>query len=602
MVRPHCKLHDDARFIKDYDMARGAELIGGTVPVLDPAIVLKVMDHLRGDQKMLHLTLSLPHGLQASREQWLGILGFAMKRLRLPPMGTPWVAVRHVDANCDHLHAGIALRDFMGQPLRFAGQRKTTDAITQDLSRRLGLPVPQFFDPAAPRLLPITPERNLKPEAHRRLHDALRDCFTRCQPQSLDELDAFLAAPAYGYRRVVSKNARGRDSNLWAAPNGSQIRGGALGLAWEPRHLKARLAFAGALHALRLTIEATINFWALAAQPQLMKETLDVIKRANDETRAAIARCADVDRDAGDPGGGPRAAPAPRPAEQAGGGGPATGGGIARDGRQYHPDRQDAGAADGAGRAPGADRGQARPAPGRAGRAGRALIATLLRARKLARELGQWMKAEILWGKRALQLRFADHSALLVSRRGVLLATPAGPDSEAQRFASEHASQQGWVLLSGLDDWPVPHPRRQWDWLSAPKEMVARLRRWTLQQIRVLPLPGSPLSEPELRGLLAQVPGEPAPASLPDRITTSTAGADLRAVVAVSDRCIGKDREALDEQITVLKKLRGHPVPILRQDARTGRFVRIELDELLGALEVARAGLEADDDFGLGSL
>lgn len=211
------------------------------------------------------------------------------------------------------------------------------------------------------------------------------------------------------------------------------------------------------------------------------------------------------------------------------------------------------------------------------------------------------MKAKILWGKQALRLRFADDSALLLLRRAVLLATPAGPDSDAHRFASEHASQQGWVLLSGLDDWPVPHPVRRGDCLSAPKEVLVPLRRLILQGIRVLPLPGSPLSEPELRGLLAQVPGEPAPASLPDRISDSPAGAGVRAVVAVSDRCIGKDREALDQQINWLRGREAHPVAILRQDARTGRFARIEPDELLGALEAARAGLEAEDGFGFGS-
>ncbi|MFN3955730.1 MAG: hypothetical protein ACK4LQ_14855 [Pararhodobacter sp.] len=211
------------------------------------------------------------------------------------------------------------------------------------------------------------------------------------------------------------------------------------------------------------------------------------------------------------------------------------------------------------------------------------------------------MKADIRWGKQGLWLRFADDSALLLLRWGVVLATPAGPGSEAQRFATAHARQQRWVLLSELGDWPVPAPRQPGDWLSAPEEVLVLLRRRILQGIRILPLPGSPLSEPELRGLLAHVPGEPGSASLPDRITASAAGAGARAVVAVSDRCIGQDSEALDQQITWLRGLQGHPVAILRQDPRTGRFARIEPDELLGALEAARAGLEADDDFGLGS-
>ena len=90
-MRPHCKRHSDPDVLMNYTMREGAELLGGTLPVLAPGLLRERLKALAGPKDgLLHVILSLPKGLQASNELWLKIVGRALKGLGIDSETTPW--------------------------------------------------------------------------------------------------------------------------------------------------------------------------------------------------------------------------------------------------------------------------------------------------------------------------------------------------------------------------------------------------------------------------------------------------------------------------------------------------------------------------------
>jgi len=230
-MRAHNTFHKTAGVLPDYDLRDGAEFIGGTILRANPVLMRDRLDNLADGTGVMHMTLSLPVGLRASRETWHAIVMAQLHLMGLPAMRTPWVAARHTDTDCDHVNVAIALRGFDGSRLR----PETGDILTsrnhQMLTRRLGLPVPDYFNPQIPRLDPPVISRRLTTAPKIRLSEALDDALARQSPAIL---------------RTTTRNTHGVKSHLFSL-DGMHVFGGELGPEWEPRHLETRLAHAYAL-------------------------------------------------------------------------------------------------------------------------------------------------------------------------------------------------------------------------------------------------------------------------------------------------------------------------------------------------------------------
>jgi hypothetical protein len=187
-MRVHLRFHDRPESLIKYLPRPGAEVIGGTLPFAGKDRMARALRRLSGkapENHLAHITLSLPEGYRADKDEWLAIIEFVLAEKNLPPKQAPWFAVRHLDANTDHVHVAIVLRTFSGRPLEPVTSKEQTNRLHEDLAARLGLPVPAYFRSSlGPRLDPPTPARRVNESPlHRALYDDLRHVFRRHQPR-----------------------------------------------------------------------------------------------------------------------------------------------------------------------------------------------------------------------------------------------------------------------------------------------------------------------------------------------------------------------------------------------------------------------------------
>ncbi|WP_295537078.1 hypothetical protein [uncultured Thioclava sp.] len=252
-MRAHTKKHKDAKFIEAYIFRDGAQLIGSTVIIEGRHDLRQQFERLGRNGGFLHITLSLPEGLRAEKDDWIRIVMTQLELMGLPPLKLPWVAARHVDANCDHIHIALAPTTFLGEPLKPVLTRAQTDRNHQTMAKLLDLPVPEYFDPGFPTLRPPTPKRKLKSRKAICLHKALGEIFATDPPVSLEALSNRLQDRTEPIALIDINNCHGKPSYLFKTPYGD-LPGGALGIAWEPRHLRARIELAMALAVARITL------------------------------------------------------------------------------------------------------------------------------------------------------------------------------------------------------------------------------------------------------------------------------------------------------------------------------------------------------------
>ncbi|MGR3248544.1 MAG: relaxase/mobilization nuclease domain-containing protein [Paracoccus sp. (in: a-proteobacteria)] len=127
-MRPHITFHSSVSKVLGYltqsgkpGILRPSEPIGGTIPWLGHGPTLshaQRMPRPSGHAKnVLHVTLSLPDGMTADRPAWVEMAQMAIGGLGLPPRQIPWLAFRHRDTSCDHLHMMLMAATFAGRPL-----------------------------------------------------------------------------------------------------------------------------------------------------------------------------------------------------------------------------------------------------------------------------------------------------------------------------------------------------------------------------------------------------------------------------------------------------------------------------------------------------
>ena len=253
-MRAYTVRHDTADFIDGYDLRDGSELIGGTVPGTGRHDLRQRFERIATGAGYLHITLSLPEGIQASRTQWHMIAAFQLQLMDIDPLRTAWIAVRHRDGNCDHIHIAVSRRSFSGGMLIPHLSSRRTERNHIAMAARLGLPQPDYFNSAIPTLSPPVPMRRLRDPRAAKLAADLARAIRQDWPRDVDELDAVLARADPPIERHVGLNSHDCASCTFEQEEFA-TRGGALGPAYEPRHIRARLALCAALARTRLALE-----------------------------------------------------------------------------------------------------------------------------------------------------------------------------------------------------------------------------------------------------------------------------------------------------------------------------------------------------------
>lgn len=129
------------RGLLDYALGKdGAEVIGGTVAGQSPpeyAAEFGILRRLRPDvaKPVWHASLSLPPGERMERDDWNMLCNAFLIRMDFDPAGTQWVAVRHRDAEHDHVH--IIVSRIQSDGSLWYGQREVFRAIeaTQEMEK-----------------------------------------------------------------------------------------------------------------------------------------------------------------------------------------------------------------------------------------------------------------------------------------------------------------------------------------------------------------------------------------------------------------------------------------------------------------------------------
>lgn len=289
-MRPYVVFHADAADVLRYLHKPDAQPVGGTVPNLGYKDLVKRFIAFGNDampEPYIHLTLSLPKGITATKKLWMRIVKTVLNAFGLDPDATPWFAARDTDRDCDHIHVAISLRDFTGRIWAVSLDRIKSDNIHQHLCAMLGLPVPDYFNPDAARCLaPVTPARNLKDKQRCTLFRDLMAVFCHAQPQTIASLNGSLAQQLGGFEVIEAPNRYGVDT-LQYVNGDKKIYGRDLGLAWEPRFVKSRLQFCRDLRLCRYRLQLN-NLVEIFRKP-IMENHLARTITASQNARIATA-------------------------------------------------------------------------------------------------------------------------------------------------------------------------------------------------------------------------------------------------------------------------------------------------------------------------
>lgn len=461
-MRPHIRTHHTPDAFLNYMLRPGSKPLGGTVPIRkNKEVIRRFQDFGSGNdgpKPFRHVTMSLPKGLVAARRLWLRIAKTAIKKLGLDPDRMPWIAVRHTDSVCDHIHIAICLRDVFGRTHRITSAKKRCEDVHVHLSEMLGLDPPAYFDATAlPRLDPITPARRLTSAHVKSLHADLRHVFTHRQPETLEELDQALSERPGQFRATFTPNKARTPSFCFTNAQGA-IRGGTLGCAWRPKATQARLTAAFTLRRCRYKLE--LDQLVGIFRTREMEKLLDHLFVATHRARTA-ARPADhprSDQDDGQPCPGPARAvgsseQAGRPAgvvgrdagglaEKPGGDPVALPGAVGKD---VLANRRDAAA----------DQRGGRRGPGTAAASGQETGSHSLPAGHAHRLTLGWLLAQVChiaaarnpgWRlkmfpkSRRIGIAFRDRSAAIVSATSAAIVKDG---SEARMFEADYAAATG---------------------------------------------------------------------------------------------------------------------------------------------------------------
>lgn len=288
-MRPHAKRFSDPKVFMDYMLRSGSEPLGGTVPIGENDDVVQRFMNL-GDpddpsKSYVHITLSLPKAVGADRKLWLQIVKKTLEEFGLNPKRMPWIAVRHTDSDCDHIHVALCLHDFIGRKHSMPSSNKRFNKVHRNLCLMLDLPAPEYFDEnALPHLAPVTPARRINTPLKKLLYTDLEHVFHHQQPETLSQLDFELLKRPGKFRAEKTLNKNGIPSFCFTNDDG-EVRGGELGRAWWPKALTSRLQLSRTLRRLRDEID--LEHIAQILKKPTMEKILAKFTSKPDPTRAA---------------------------------------------------------------------------------------------------------------------------------------------------------------------------------------------------------------------------------------------------------------------------------------------------------------------------
>ena len=164
-MRPHLTFFATPDVLTNYDLRPGQQLLGGTLIAATPTRLRDRFAQFQAAGPFVHITLSAPAGLWLEREIWQRVFRYVLDRHGLPADLTPWVQVRHINADCDHAHGLAASASFTGRPLKVRTDPIYTDETHRRVARLLGLEEPYYYDPSVgPRVQAHAPARRLRGE------------------------------------------------------------------------------------------------------------------------------------------------------------------------------------------------------------------------------------------------------------------------------------------------------------------------------------------------------------------------------------------------------------------------------------------------------
>lgn len=441
-MRPYLKTHSDAGTAIRYAFREGSEVLGGTLPFLGQRAAADTLDRLSGGAGLVHITLSLPQGLHADRETWLKAAATALQELGLKPQETPWLAVRHRDSACDHIHTICGCRSFADQTLTANISRRTCERVHRSLTLRMGLELPVYPDPAIPRLAPHTPKRRLKSSIARRVHEAVQTVFISRQPETWREFFDALASLPSPVTTAVTENRHGKAA-LKLTSAGESINSGSLGPPWYPKNISTRMVHCRKLRRTRKHLELLHIARVLAPHLRTLNGLTDDLSQPSENARTSWILGNHPPAVEADGWQRYLPAPAPGPAGDPGkGGGRHSGKADQLRGVAYgRTERSPGTARGGSGHAAGnfnADRGEWQKDAALDGGLGTPggitwgqLITQALALLRGHFPDARWQKAH---GRRALMVAFCDGSRLIVTSRQVEHEVYGGLGREFEEF------------------------------------------------------------------------------------------------------------------------------------------------------------------------
>ncbi|WP_313135501.1 relaxase/mobilization nuclease domain-containing protein [Paracoccus jeotgali] len=291
MTRPFLSFMSDLEAILRY-LARlrsldasppQADLVAGTIPWLG---LRPTMSFIRTLQKpadvkknLILITVSLPDGRTLSRRQWRQALKTVFLSLGLPEHQVPWLAFRHHDSRCEHVHILAIAMTFAGRRLPLTALKQRCDAADLWLCRDLGIAPPDYhLAGMGPRMGIFVPARRiaasdaLEKDRFRKtvaemtaqraaatalnapIAKAVREVLLTCQPENPESLAAALRQrdPAI---TVTREPVPGQPDDWIFAQAGRRIKGWQLSPEFIDSPMQQRFIRAGQLRRLREALD-----------------------------------------------------------------------------------------------------------------------------------------------------------------------------------------------------------------------------------------------------------------------------------------------------------------------------------------------------------
>lgn len=277
-MRPFITPHYHAQSALQYCFDAPHQVLGGSVIASNREKLTQLFNQFKSTDKspgFRLITLSLPEGFEMSRPLWLTTFKHVLTEIAVPPDLCPWLLVRHLQTNCDHVHGVVALEMFDGRPAIARTNNATSFRIHHDLTTRLGLPTREYYGPTSPvrlRARPVLRHVEKNGEVMAEVSKQINSAFAAL-PLNLEDLNFELPKNS----AIIAKiNCTGAESFRFQIEKRVYYPS-LLGEAFYPRNLHRRLQHSSAIFHTRLAIEFNNFIAVIDKTPDLAKQIEDLV-------------------------------------------------------------------------------------------------------------------------------------------------------------------------------------------------------------------------------------------------------------------------------------------------------------------------------------